>query len=192
MSTRGPEAGLLVHLRPHGAGRGGSGIRRPHEPVGLGSSFRLRAMRSHKKLGADVRRARLGRRLPGRFPCKPRLLAFHPNYEYVVVDTAAGQASARQGSSDRSALRNSVSRAIGETGGWKGSETRRHPIQAPVFSIARARPFSPITSRSIRAAELFTPPPGPWLRRLLHRPEIQTLKPTRPQDDEGPLHRRSA
>ena len=46
------QAGLLVHLRQHGAGGSGSGVRRPHQPIDLGDvqSGGRRHRRSRRRL----------------------------------------------------------------------------------------------------------------------------------------------
>ena len=82
-----------------------------------------------QKLGADVS-ALAWTTTPWTLPAN-RALAFHPNYEYVVVDTTAGKLLLAK---DRvsAALAELDLEATSETGGWKGSELEgiqfRHPF----------------------------------------------------------------
>src|ERR1700723_3263956 len=82
-----------------------------------------------QKLGADVS-ALAWTTTPWTLPAN-RALACHPNYEYVVVDTAAGKLLLAK---DRvsAALAELGLEATSETGGWKGSELEviqfRHPF----------------------------------------------------------------
>ena len=81
-----PQAGQLVHPRPHRARRSRSRIRGPQKPVGLGA-FRadLRSRRDRSRTGRqDKSTASSGPPRPGRFRPISRI-AFHPKFEYVAV-----------------------------------------------------------------------------------------------------------
>ena len=84
-----PEAGLLVHLRPHGAGRGRSRIRRSHQPS---IWVRYRGGRIAEPTGQGDRAnfyALVWTTTPWTLPAS-MALAFNPDFEYVLATDETG------------------------------------------------------------------------------------------------------
>ena len=102
-----------------------------------------------RKLAADVS-AVIWTTTPWTLPHN-RALAFHPDFEYVVVETEKGalllaERSRRSAASGVRHQRSSSSRD------FQGPRFRGHEIPASVSADPGARRARPITSRSIRAA----------------------------------------
>ncbi len=163
------EAGLLVHLRPHGAGRSRSGIRRSHQPVDLGEISGGGGRESRRSLGADVS-ALIWTTTPWTLPAN-RALAFHPDFEYVVADTQPGKlllAKDRVGACAEE-LKIEVS---GTHGSWKGKELEGIEVSASVSRFARAGRACRL--RHARSGQRHRAHgAGPRRGRLSHRAEIR-------------------
>ncbi len=86
-----------------------------------------------------------------------RALAFHPEFEYVVADTAAGKLLLAKERVNGAGVENWESRLRGTQRRLERARVRRREVSAPVSGLRRCRACWRITSRSIRAAASCTP-----------------------------------
>ena len=165
---RGLEAGLLVHSRPHGAGRGRSRIRRSHQPLDLGALPGAGVCRAQPaKSDAEVVRAGLddhsldaagehGAGVPSGF----RLCARGRPTTGDTYIVGRATCSARVRSKRRGLQRRA------HAGPFPGTMFARARSSSIRFSIASFPAYSASTSRSSRAAESCTPRPATARRTL--------------------------